>query len=564
MGGMRIVGVAGTVAVLVMACGSAKSEFGDAGTDAALIEAGDAKLNIDLPSIGTITCAQAAASKSYIGCDYWPTPLANSVWSVFDFTVVVANTQGTVADVTVTGPGGVSKTATVAPGSLTKVYLPWVPELKGPDANNCGVPPQFAKSVLARASAYHLVSTVPVTVYQFNALEYRGAGGPPGKDWSSCPGNEVCLTTPSANGCFSFTNDASLLIPTTSMTGNYRVTTEVGSTTGMQGGYFAVTATENGTEVTVSLSLTGSVVSGTGVAAATPGSTLSFTLDAGDVVQVMGTASDSVDLSGSLVQANKPIEVFAGMQCADQPWTAPACDHLESSVLPAETLGKDYVVTVPTSPHAKLVGHVVRFYGNADGTTLTYSPAAPPGCPNTLNAGEVVQCSGTPTCSYVDWEGKPAKASCVTETFEVKGSHEFSVSSFMMGGSVVDAEDLLNELGSMGDPSMSPMVATEQYRSRYVFLAPTDYEESFADIVVPTGATLTLDGSPVYSTPVPVNADWSVVRVWLTDSGQDGAHVLLGSSPFGVQVIGYGAYTSYQYPAGLDLTPIAPPPSPTK
>jgi len=27
-------------------------------------------------------------------------------------------------------------------------------------------------------------------------------------------------------------------------------------------------------------------------------------------------------------------------------------------------------------------------------------------------------------------------------------------------------------------------------------------------------------------------------------------------------VIGYGAYTSYQYPAGLDLTPIAPPPPP--
>src|SRR5208282_4258239 len=174
--------------------------------------------------------------------DYWPTPLANPVWSVFDFTVVVANTQGTVAGVKVTGPGGVSKTATVAPGSLTKIYLPWVPELKGPDADDCGVTPAFAKSVLARASAYHLVSTVPVTVYQFNALEYRGAGGPAGKDWSSCPGNEVCSTTQSANGCFSFSNDASLLIPTTSMTGNYRVTTEVGSTTGMQGGYFAVTA----------------------------------------------------------------------------------------------------------------------------------------------------------------------------------------------------------------------------------------------------------------------------------------------------------------------------------
>ena len=73
-------------------------------------------------------------------------------------------------------------------------------------------------------------------------------------------------------------------------------------------------------------------------------------------------------------------------------------------------------------------------------------------------------------------------------------------------------------------------------------------------------ASLTLDGTPVYSTPVPVNANWSVLRLELTNSGKDGAHILEGTNAFGVQVIGYGAYTSYQYPAGLDLVPIAPPP----
>jgi hypothetical protein len=563
MGGLRVAVVLGVVGVLVAACGSEHSEFQVPAYDAAVLEASDAKLTLsEASSIGTITCAEAAADggKSYIGCDYWPTAMANSVWSIFDFTVVVANTQGTAADVTVTGPGGVHQTVTVAPGSLAKIYLPWVPELKGPDADNCGATPPFAKSVLARASAYHLVSTVPVTVYQFNALEFQGQGGPSGKDWSACPGNALCALTGSSDGCFSFTNDASLLIPTASMTGNYRVTTESGTTAGKQGGYFAVTATEDGTNVTITLAPSGSSVAGDGIAATGPSGTLSVALDAGDVLQVMGAALDTADLSGSLVQADKPIEVFAGMQCAEQPWGAFACDHLESSVLPAETLGTDYVVTVPTSPHARLVGHVVRFYGNVDGTTLTYSPSAPPGCPSELNAGDVVQCSGTPSCPYTDVEGKRVEASCVTETFEVKGTHAFSVSSFMLGGSVVDPEEVTG--ASMGDPSMSPMVATEQYRTRYVFLAPTDYTESFADIVTPTGTTLTLDGAPVYSTAVPVDADWSVVRVWLTDSGQDGAHVLIGSKPFGVQVIGYGAYTSYQYPAGLDLTPIAPPPPP--
>jgi hypothetical protein len=32
----------------------------------------------------------------------------------------------------------------------------------------------------------------------------------------------------------------------------------------------------------------------------------------------------------------------------------------------------------------------------------------------------------------------------------------------------------------------------------------------------------------------------------------------------GIQVVGYGSYTSYQYPGGLNLTLIAPPPPPIK
>ena len=68
---------------------------------------------------------------------------------------------------------------------------------------------------------------MPVTVFQFNALEYQGKGGPPGKDWSSCPGNDPCTDQASPNygaavGCYSFTNDSSLLFPSTALTGNYR------------------------------------------------------------------------------------------------------------------------------------------------------------------------------------------------------------------------------------------------------------------------------------------------------------------------------------------------------
>jgi len=42
----------------------------------------------------------------------------------------------------------------------------------------------------------------------------------------------------------------------------------------------------------------------------------------------------------------------------------------------------------------------------------------------------------------------------------------------------------------------------------------------------------------------------------------NGSHVITSNLPIGVQVMGYGAYTSYQYPAGLNLMVIAPPPTP--
>jgi hypothetical protein len=35
---------------------------------------------------------------------------------------------------------------------------------------------------------------------------------------------------------------------------------------------------------------------------------------------------------------------------------------------------------------------------------------------------------------------------------------------------------------------------------------------------------------------------------------------MTSTMPVGAQVMGYGAYTSYQYPGGLNLTLIAPPP----
>jgi hypothetical protein len=483
------------------------------------------------------TCAEAEIAKTYIGCDFWPTVVANGVWSIFDYAVVVANAGTATADIGIERAGVKVSEGQVAPNELTKFYLPWVPALKGPDQDACADPQPLNQTVRAVGGAYHLTSTVPVTVYQFNAIEYKGEGGPSGKSWVSCPGNAACPTTGQPVGCFSFSNDASLLLPTSSLTGNYRITGQTGWGPGGLAPYFALTGTENQTTVTVKVGPKGQVVSGGGVTSAIAGQVIQFPLARGEVVEVVGTPT--TDLSGSLVQADKPVQVIAGVPCIRQPFDKAACDHVEESVFPAETLGKRYFVTVPTGPNGDAVGHVVRIYGNVDGTALTYPGATPTGAPSSIDAGKVYDLG------------------VVNQDFEVSGDHEFGVSSFMLGGAVVDPQPLPGN--EKGDPSQSAFAGVEQYRKKYVFLAPDDYDVSYADIVLPEGAEVVLDGSPVTATPSPISSGFAVVRV-LLGPGAAGAHVVTSDQAIGLQVMGYGTYTSYHYPGGLNLNQIAPPP----
>jgi hypothetical protein len=72
---------------------------------------------------------------------------------------------------------------------------------------------------------------------------------------------------------------------------------------------------------------------------------------------------------------------------------------------------------------------------------------------------------------------------------------------------------------------------------------------------------LTVDGEDVSAELKLIDGtSWSIARVRLSVGDHDGAHVLDASAPVGIQVIGYGDYTSYQYPGGLNLGQIAPPP----
>jgi hypothetical protein len=385
-----------------------------------------------------------------------------------------------------------------------------------------------------------------------------------------------------ATECRSATVDASLLLPTAAMTGNYRMFAYSSKNEDMLWGSVpggaAITATKDGTTVKVELAkqcgvelyptmdLGVCVAAGTGVDSKKGGELYTFQMDAGDVVELVGAWSQwpqtkNADLSGSIINASAPVQVVSFNAIAELPDVNVAnADHMEETVLPGEVLGKKYIVVPPTTPNGNAVGHVVRIYGNVDNTHLTYPEGTPPGAPATINAGETVQIPPLPP-------GMPA-ASCMAVTdhcmlntpFIVESDQPFAVASFMVGGTLqMPGTDFAT---SQGDPAMSMMVTPEQFRKNYTFLAPSDYLENFADVLVPQGAAVTLDGKPLADAPQRIgNSEWGFVRAKLAgDSG--GVHKISTTDDrgLGLQVAGFGFATSYYYPGGLNLKLISEPP----
>jgi len=496
-----------------------------------------------------LTCADAAFNRTYEGCEFWPTVTYNMVWynfaaqTGFEFAVVIANDRTEDAVIEIEGGAlGASITDSVPAGTVKAILLPWVEALKGTTfnaANTSGN--RVGASVLVAGGAYHMTSSVPVTAWQFSPLEY---------EISPIPAGCIDNLTDAAH-CSGGFFDASLLIPAAAMTGAYRVFSWGGSfpdTFGDAPGAIAVTATQDNTLVKVELA--DDIAAGTGVTAAVAGEVISYTLNAGDVLQLLAApgawmGEPHSDLSGSLVVGLdaadpgtsdapnfRPVQVIGLSPIADlTPMTQESyADHMEELVLPAEALGFEYVVAPPTGRSGSAVQHVVRFIGNVDGTTLSYEGSSPVGAPAALSAGQVVEIQTTTAFAVSSQDA----------------DHPFLVVSYMQ----------------MEEPGVSMMVTPEQFRTEYSFLAPISYQTNYCDVLIPDGAAVLLDGSPIGGANQPIaGTGWSVQRVALSAGpGGDGKHKLTSDLPVGLQVMGYGHATSYYYPGGLDLEIISEPP----
>ncbi len=435
-------------------------------------------------------CSPTQLGSSYIGCDYYPTVTSNALLAnktVFTYSLAVSNTGATAANVTVTQSTNTLWSNTVAANSIEIIDLPWVVALSDVQFTN-----------LATDGAYRLRSDQPVTVYQYNPLQYT------------------------ASSQYTYTNDAALLLPVNTWTGNYRVASRwVWS--GIPG-FYAVTASEDNTTVVITPSSTGGLVQpGFGLNADGTGTVL---LQAGDVLQVMSNSGATIDLTGTLIAADKPVQVIGGHVCTNIPAGVVACDHLEEAMPPLETVGREYLVTAPLISTVSTKAQFVRIIATAPNTTMVYDPPQG-GAPTSLtNAGDWVEIGPT------------------SADFKITADQPVMVAQYMQGRAA-SGEDT-------GDPAMTLAVAVFQYRVSYLLHAPTNYDANYVNITAPTGSSVTLDGAAVSGWSTIGTSGYDIARVPLSNSG-NGNHSIASNHPVGISVYGYGWATSYWYPGGLNL-----------
>lgn len=484
-------------------------------------------------------CARAAETHSYLGCEYWPTTLRNGVISgTFEFAVVVANPQLVPAEVVVDGPVLPSIEVTVAPGGLEVITLPWNDALRGDGTS----PPA---SVLSVAGGYRLRSDVPVAVTQFNPLTFQ------------LPTHCV------ERDCFSYSNDASLLLPTHVLTGSYLAmsrASHVLRVDGVEGGapgLLAIVGTSE-TPTSVEVRVTAPTLagaSGTDPAPVVPGTPATFVLGRGDVLQLLSevpvgcaaarTETDGstvleycdpgadFDLTGTEIRADAPVAVFSGHECTFVPFDRWACDHLEEQLFPVESLGVDLFVP---GTHAIRPGepNLLRLVSAADDNVVRFEPPL----------------DGVPATTTLD-RGEWLEVEIFAPVW-ARGSGPMLGAVFLVGQDYRG----LRTAGTMavGDPAMALVVPSEQFRDRYTILAPDTYVESWVDVAIPVGGYVTVDGSVLRTMPIDATS-MSVAHVRI----RSGVHELVGTAPFGLYVSGLAPYTSYYAPGGMDFEPITPP-----
>lgn len=463
-------------------------------------------------------CDQTSKNASYIGCEYWAVDLDNAIdgGGSLDaagqpFAVVLSNTHATLnANVQIYSRKGNTVTKLldfeIPAGDLRTAFLP---VSCYDNVTSCDAA-YLVNGTTIQEAAFYIKSDLPITAAQFNPLENVDV----------------------------FSNDASLLFPTTAHGKRYMVMSRKQFYDTFHA-FMTVVATQPGqTEVAVRTTCPiqdGKDKNGGTIYAMKKGDTQVFYLDQYDVLN-LETKSIGDDLTGSVITADKNIAVFAGNEATSIPETDPitcCADHIEHQQYPLSAWGKTYNA-VKTKPRGK-EREMWRILARLDDTRVTLTPDVVSENPLVLNAGQ-----------WIDI--------LTTESFSIEANQPILVGQFLTGqNDPIDPETGVQtpDWAGIGDPSYIIGVPIEQYRMSYRFLVPSKYEEDYITVVAPIDATVALDGLDIDASQFNAFGDGQYKAAYVRV--QDGSHGIEASAPIGLFSYGFDNYVSYGYTAGLDL-----------
>ncbi len=365
------------------------------------------------------------------------------------------------------------------------------------------------------------------------------------------------LHSPLAN---SNTNDASLLLPTKALGTEHIIPSfpaynnpDMPDENNGRPSYFVVIATENDTEVewTPRAATFGD---GTAFDTVQAKQKATASLNRYDVIQVGALTGESTnykaqDVSGTIVNSNKPVVVMGATSCAKVPFDSVGssdCNHLQEQVVPTKYWGTKYVAA-----HAPLRGaekHYWRIYAGVPNQTISVEP--PIDGTNLLQFQEVGQYKELTIPSGIDTTFQSNKA--------------FMPVQYIASRREVGPTDSF----WFGDPAMYQTIPVEQHLKRYVFVTGDQYTQNYVQVIRRYDtAEVRIDGVPVadelWTRVKATGLDVEIANVPLFEEGNttplpSSVHIADSDDPFGINVVGYVAKSAYAYPGGMALKTINP------
>jgi hypothetical protein len=491
-------------------------------------------------------CKAAEVSKSSYGCDYWA--LKTALRPQQDgacFAAFVANTWSLPLHINVTYNGQTLKNFAYIPegqgASLT--YKPY-DTVKGLDVG------QVAVLFLSRNSSGGSVVDCPMPAALDLDSGFTGTG----------KGKAFHITTdypavayqivPYGGGQAAATS-ATLLLPTSAWDTNYiainaykAVPDPAPPASPLQKWpSMEVLAYQDATSVTILPKV--NIEGGAGVPAAVANKPVTYTLNAGEFLQITQPA----ELSGSPIQSDKPVGVFGAATCMQVPTDKLDCDSGQQQLPPVRALGSEYAAVRYKSRVAGSEESTRwRLVGVVDGTALSWAPSKPANAPTAIGSGEVIE--------FED----PGPFVVRSQN----GDHPFYLGAYMTGGA---------QYNNVGDPDWVNVVPPQQFLSRYALFTDPTYPETslvvvrtkskkdgkFADVTLKCRGVL--DGWQPLGEYEWTRVDLETGNFQGVSGCANGPQEMSSDLPFGVTIWGWGTtqqtkLVSYAYPAGAGFLPI--------